>query len=115
MMRECSIWNASIASLQLWTADLDSVTLGMATEEVYFTFFYSTSTHTLCQPSGEILFGHFMTTLNAAFDQQLLLADEGYESSSDTIDLSTPLRKPPRIHHVSSIKHASFNPKPVTP
>ena len=68
MAREYSIWNAAIASLQFWTADRDPVTLGMATEEVYSTFFYSTSTHTLCQQSDKILFGHFVITLNAAFD-----------------------------------------------
>ena len=56
-----------------------------------------------------------MITLNTTIDRQLLLADEGYESSSDTIDLPTPLRKTPRIHHVSSIEHASFDPEPVTP
>ena len=67
MAREYSIWNAVIASLQFWMADLDPATLGMATEEVYSTFFYSTSTHTLCQQSDEILFGHFMIALNAAF------------------------------------------------
>ena len=39
--------------------------------------------HTLFQQSDEI-FGHFVITLNAAFDQQLALADEGYECSSDT-------------------------------
>ena len=44
-----------------------------------------------------------------------MLADEGYESGSDTIDLPTPLRKMPRIHPVSSIKHALFDPEPVTP
>ena len=53
--------------------------------------------------------------MNAAFDQQLSLADEGYESGSDTINLPTPLRKTPRIHHVSSVEHASFDPAPVTP
>ena len=114
MAREYSIWNATIASLQFWTADLDPVTLGRATEQVYTTFFYSSSSHTLCQESDKILFGRFVIALNAAFDQQLLLADEGYESSSDTIDLPTPLRKTPRIHHVSSIEHASFNQEPVT-
>ena len=102
-----------------FTTILDSrprpVTLGMATEEVYSTFFYSTSTHTLCQQSDEILFGHFVTTLNAAFEQQLALADEGYESGSDTINFPTSLRKMPRIHHVSSIKHALFDPDPVMP
>ena len=87
----------------------------MATEEVYSAFFYSTSTHMLHQQSNGILFGHFVIALNAAFDWQLALADEGYESSSDTIVLPTPLRKMPRIHHVSSIKHALFNPTPVTP
>ena len=53
--------------------------------------------------------------MNAAFDLQLSLPDEGYESSSDIIDLPTPLRKTLRIHHVSSMEHASFNPAPVTP
>ena len=115
MAREYSIWNATIASLQFWTADLDPVTLGRDTEQVYTTFFYSSSSHTLCQQSDELLFGHFVITLNAAFDQQLLLADEGYESGSDTVDLPTPLRKTPIIHHVSSMEHALFDPEPVTP
>ena len=115
MVIEYSIWNAAIASLQFWTADLDPVTLGRATKEVYTTFFYSSSHHTLCQQCDEILFGCFVITLNAAFDQQLLLADEGYENSSDTIDLPTLLRKTSRIHHVSSTEHALFHLEPVTP
>ena len=98
--REYSIWNATIASLQFWTEDLDPVTLGRATECVYTTFFYSPSSHTLHKQSDETLFGHFVIALNAAFDQQLSLADEGYESGSDTIDLPTPLRKTPCIHHM---------------
>ena len=57
MAREYSIWNAAIASLQFWTADLDPVTLGRATEQVYSTFFYSSSSYTLCQQSEKILFG----------------------------------------------------------
>ena len=67
MAREYMIWNAAIASLQFWTADLDPVTLGRATEEVYPAFFYSTATHPLHQQSDEILFGCFMTSLIAAF------------------------------------------------
>ena len=109
MAREYSIWNAAIALLQFWTEDLDPVTLGRATEHVYTTFFYSPSSHTLHQKSDEILFGCFVIALNAAFDQQLSLADEGYESGSDTIDLPTPLRKTPHVHHVSSMEHASFD------
>ena len=61
------------------------------------------------------MFGCFVIALNAAFTQQLSLADEGYESGSDTIDLPTPLWKTPCIHHVSSMEHASFNPVSTTP
>ena len=115
MAREYSIWNAAIASLQFWPEDLDPVTLGTATEHVYTTFFYSSMSHTLHQQPDETLFGCFFTALNAAFNQQLSLADEGYKSGSDTIDLPTPLQKTPHIHHVSSMEHASFNPVPTTP
>ena len=53
--------------------------------------FYISTSHTLHQQSDETLFGCFIIALNAAFNQQLLLADEGYESGSDSIDLPTPL------------------------
>ena len=115
MSREYSIWNAAIASLQFWREDLDPVTLGRATEHVYTTFFYTSTSHTLCRQSDETLFGHFAIALNTAFNQQLSLADEGYESGSDTNDLPTPLQKTPCIHHVSSMEHASFNPVITTP
>ena len=59
--------------------------------------------------------GHFVIALNAAFTQQLSLADEGYKSSSDTVDLPPPLRKTPHIHHMSSMEHASYNPAHTTP
>ena len=91
MAQEYSIWNAAIASLQFWTEDLDPVTLGTTTQCVYSTFFYTSTSHALHQQSDEALFGHFIIALNAAFNQQLLLTDEGYESGSDTIDLPTPL------------------------
>ena len=115
MAREYSIWNAAIALLQFWAEDLDPVTLGRATERVYTTFFYSCTSHTLHQQSDETLFGCFIIALNTAFNQPLSLADEGYESGSDTIDLPTPLWKTPSIHHISSMKHASFNLVLTTP
>ena len=115
MAWEYSIWNAAIASLQFWTEDLNPVTLSIATEHIYTTFFWTSTSHTLCQQSEETLFGHFVIALNAAFTQQLSLADEGYESGSDTVDLPTPLQKTPCIHHISSIEHASFNPVHTTP
>ena len=41
----------------------------------------------LCQQSEDVLFGHLAIALNAAFTQQLSLAEEGYESGSDTVNL----------------------------
>ena len=79
--------------MQFGTADLKAHVLSSAIEQVYTAFFYSTSTHLLCQQSNEILFGHFMTTLNAAFESKLALEDEGYESGSENFNTSTPLRR----------------------
>ena len=61
------------------------------------------------------MFGCFVIALNTAFNQQLLLADEGYKSGSNTIDLPTPLQNTPRIHHISSMDYTSFNPVLTTP
>ena len=97
MAREHGIWNAAIVSLQFWTEDLDPVTLGVTSEQVYNHFFWTSTSHTLCQLSDETLFGCFMLALNAAFTQQLLLEDEGYESGSNE-DIPTPLHNTPCIH-----------------
>ena len=114
MACEYAIWNAAITSLQFWAEDLDLITLSIASEHVYTTFFCTPTSHTLHQLSADVLFGCFVIALNPAFTQQLSLADEGYESGSDTGDLPTPLRKTPHIHHVSSMEHASFNPVHTT-
>ena len=50
-----------------------------------------------------------MTTLNAAFESNLTLEDEGYESGSENFNISTPLRFTARIHHISS-DDISFDP-----
>ena len=68
MAREYSVWNAAVAVLLFWTTDLKAHALGSTIEEVYTAFFYAASAHTLFQQSDEILFSHFMTTLNAAFE-----------------------------------------------
>ena len=106
MACEYTIWNTAIALLQFWVEDLDPITLGIASEHIYTTFFWTLASHTLHQLSEDVLFGHFVIALNVVFTQQLSLADEGYKSGSDTIDLPTPLRKTPHIHHVSSMEHA---------
>ena len=66
--------------------------------------------HLLWQQSEEVLFGHFMTTHNAAFESKLALEDEGYESGSENFNKPTPLRCTPRIHHLSSDDNISFDP-----
>ena len=114
MAREYLIWNATVASLQFWTVDLEMHTLGN-TIEVYLAFFYTTSTDPLHQLSDEILFGHFVTTLNAAFEWKLALEEEGCKSGSENFNMPTPLKKTLNIHHVSSIENASFDPDSVTP
>ena len=66
--------------------------------------------HLLHQQSDEVLFGHFVATLNVAFESRLALEDEGYESGSENFNIPTPLRRTSRIHHVSSDENISFDP-----
>ena len=84
---ECHSSNTAIL-----TADLEAHILHSAIEQVYTTFFYTTSMHLLCQQSEEVLFGHFVTMLNAAFESKLPLEDKGYESGSENFNIPTPLR-----------------------
>ena len=60
--------------------------------------------------SEEILFGHFMTTLNDAFEQELALEDEGYDSGSKHSNIPTPLHKTPCLCHVLTGENLSFIP-----
>ena len=43
----------------------------------------------------ERLFGPFVTTLNDAFEIKLTQEDEGYENSSESLNIPTPLRRVP--------------------
>ena len=63
-------------------ADLKPHILSDAIEWVYMAFFWSNSAHQLQSQSEEIKCGHFMTTLNDAFELALMQEDEGYESRS---------------------------------
>ena len=91
MAREYSVWNAAVVALQFWTVDLEAHILSSTIDQAFNAFFYSTSTHMLHQQSDAILFGHFMTTLNVAFESKLALEDKGYESSSENFNILTPL------------------------
>ena len=97
MAREYSVWNATIAVLQFWTADLKAHILNSAIEEVYNTFVYSTSTYMLCQQPDEVLFSCFVTTLNAAFESKLTFEDEGYDSGSKNFNIPTHLEDSPHL------------------
>ena len=66
--REYSIWNAEVAALQFWMADLNHQMLSNTIEWIYTAFFCSNSAQHFRTISEEILFGHFMTTLNFAFE-----------------------------------------------
>ena len=110
MAREYSVWNATVAAFHFWTADLEAHVLSSATEQVYNAFFYSRFMHLLHQQSDEVLFGCFMTTLNATFESKLALEDEGYDSGDENFNIPTPLRRTFRIHHVSSDENISFDP-----
>ena len=66
--REYSIWNAAVAALKFWMAYLDPQMLNNAIEWVYTAFICSNSAQHLRNISEETLFGHFMTTLNDAFE-----------------------------------------------
>ena len=95
MAREYSVWNTAVADVQFWMADLNAHVLGNIINKVFNAFFYSTSTHLLCQQSDEILFSCFMTTLNAPFESKLASEDEGYKSSSENFNIPAPLQKHP--------------------
>ena len=69
----------------------------------------------ICQQSDEVLFGHFMTTLSAAFESKLVLEDEGYYSGNKNFNIPAPRRRTSKIHHISSVENVSFDPHPVMP
>ena len=113
LLENIPIWNTAVAALQFWMADLEPQILSNAIEQVYTAFFSSTSGQQLRSISEEVLFGHFVTTLNDAFEWELALEDEGYDSGSESLNILTPLCRTPHLYHVSASKNLPF--RPVTP
>ena len=97
MAREYSVWNAAVAALQFWTADLEAHVLSNAIEEVYTTFFYSTLAQILHQQCDKTLFSHFVTTLNATFESKLALEDKDYENGLENFNIPPPIKEHPRF------------------
>ena len=77
------------------------------------------SKHTLPVPE-EILFSHFMTTLNSTFETEFAQENVGYEGGSENFNIHTLLCRTLRIYHMSTREAFSFNPAvfnqtPTTP
>ena len=111
--QEYSIWNTAVTALQFWTNDLNPKTLSSAIERVYTAFFYSDSAQHMQYIEEEILFGHFVTTLNVSFEQEFISEDIRYKSGSENLSILTPLWQEPWPFHVSTQENLSF--RPATP
>ena len=107
---EYSRWNATVAALQFWMVDLKPHILNNAIDWAYIGFFYINFTHQIWHLPEEVLFGHFVTTLNDAFETVLAQEDEGYESGSENFNILTPLSRASRIYNVSTREDLSFDP-----
>ena len=57
-------------------ADLETHILSNAVERVYTAFFFHDSAQQLRNMSEEVLFSHFVTTLNVIFERKLAQEDE---------------------------------------
>ena len=90
--------------LQFWTADLEPHILSNAIELVYTAFFYSNSAQQLQNLPEEILFSHFVTTLNDTFERELAQEDESYESGSQSLSIPPPLRRAPWIYQFPQVR-----------
>ena len=108
--REYSIWNAAVVAIQFWTADLEAQALGNAIEWVNTAFFCSNSVQQLRSISEEVIFGHFLTTLNDTFEWEFSLEDKGYDSGSENLNILTPLCRTPCLYHISTGEKLSFGP-----
>ena len=111
--REYSLWNTAVVALQLWMEVLEPQTLSNTIEWIYTAFSYSNSAQQLRNISEEVLFGHFMTTLNKAFEWEVAIEDERYENGSESLNIPTPLHRTPCLYHISARENLSF--RPATP
>ena len=66
--REYFIWNATVTALQFWMKDFKPRILSDTIERVHTAFICGNSAQQLRNISEEVLFGHFVTTLNDAFE-----------------------------------------------
>ena len=105
-----SMWNATVSVLQLWMIEPKPHVLSHTIDWVYTAFFCSDHAQQIQNLPEEILFSHFVTTLNDAFEIELAQEDEGYKSRSEIFYIPTPLSRAPRVYHVFTVDDFSFNP-----
>ena len=109
---EYSIWNATVAAQQFWIADHEPHIFSNAIDWAYAAFFHSDFTQQIWNLPEEILFSHVVTTLNDAFQTELAQEDEGYESWSESFNISTLSAE----HQEDlSLNPANFGQSPTTP
>ena len=58
----------------------------------------------------ETLFGCYVTTLNNAFEIEMVPEDKGFEIGSESFNIPTPHSRALRIYHVSTMEDLSFTP-----
>ena len=108
--REYAIWNATVSALQFWMESHEPNILSDTIERVYMAFFCNESSQQLWNLSRDVLFSHFVTTLNDTFECELAQEDEGYESGSESLNIPTPLPRTPRLYPISTCDNLSFDP-----
>ena len=84
-------------------ADLKPHILSNAIDWVYAASFYTDFIQQIWNLPEETIFGCFVTNLNNALETELAQEEEGYESGSESFNIPTPLRRTPRIYHVSMV------------
>ena len=107
---EYSIWNTTVATLQLWTANLEPHILSNVIDCIYAAFFYGDCTQHMWSLPEKTLFSHFVTTLNDTFETELAHEDKGYESGNESFNILIPLSRAPRVYHVSTMEDLYFDP-----
>ena len=81
--------------LQFYSFGQQIWTLSSATDRVYTAFFYSDSAQHLQHIEEKVLFGHFVTRLNDAFEHAFTSEDIECESGSKSMSVPTPLHQEP--------------------
>ena len=88
--------------------------LSNAIDQVHTTFFCGDYTQQMWSLPEETLYGHFVTTINNAFETELAQEDEDYENGSESFNIPTPLSKAQRVME-ESFDHTHFGQSTISP